>query len=130
MTKGDHMPTSFSSTPEGEQRAAYIQSLRELAGWLADNPSAPIPSASNQQMSMPVMTNEAVEAFATEHHLPVAFDDDGNASCDVRFGPIAFHVYGYVDFTAHLAQMNERRAREWAEQQGLVIQSAPLAAVS
>lgn len=122
-------PATNSNQPD-DTRAQYIQGLHDLAEWLKANPAAPIPSPTLQRMGMPVMTNTAVVAFAIKHGLTYDFDSDGNASCDVHFGPVALNVYGYANFTTHLAQMNERHAREWADRQGLVIQKTPLAAAS
>lgn len=122
-------PTTNSNQPD-DTRAQYIQGLHNLAEWLTANPAAPIPSPTLQRMGMPVMTNTAVVAFAIEHGLTVDYDSNGNASCDVHFGPLVLNVYGYDDFTTHLAQMKERDAREWADRQGLVIQTTPLAAAS
>jgi hypothetical protein len=101
-------------------RDAYIAGLRELADWLEKHPDVELPTT--DRLLVPLSTNLAVEEFAAAHDLTVEIDEDGNAAVDVKFGPIAFHAYGYADFKQHVAQLNEKTARNWANQNGMVIQ--------
>ncbi|MER6350564.1 hypothetical protein ABT186_01605 [Streptomyces sp. NPDC001634] len=110
------MPTS-SLNPNRDE---YIAGLRELADWLEQHPEYGTPVTS--QMLLPLTTNSAVEDFAAAHGLTVEVDDDGNASTDIKFGPISYHAYGYADFNKHVKQLNERRARTWAAKNDMVIQ--------
>lgn len=103
-------------------REEFVQGLRAFADWLADTAGAEAPQG--QRMLLPLHTNAAVEAFAAEHGLTLAYDDEGNASADLMFGPLAYHAYGYVDFDAHCAAEDERLARRWAEKNGLIITAA------
>lgn len=100
-----------------EQRQQAIDGLRALADFLESTPSVPTMGA--QRMLLSLTTNPAVEAFAAEHGLSVRYDDEGNASADLKFGPLTYHAYGYVDFAEHLARRAEQQARSWAERKGL-----------
>jgi hypothetical protein len=106
---GDPAPTNPTA------RAAAV-GLRELADWLDANPSVPFYGT---RLLLALHTNAAVVEFAEAQGWPVAYDGEGNASAARAFGPIAYRAYGYVDFEAHCAAEDERRAREWAEKQGL-----------
>lgn len=99
-------------------RSEYISSLRQLADWLAAHPDMPVPSY-RSAVNLPVLTNAAVEEFATTHAHAVVYDSEGNASVSVSFGSIDYHVYGYMDFEAHVAASNERDARQWADEHGV-----------
>lgn len=103
-------------------RNEYIAGLRQFADWLEQNPE--IPAADPQRLLLPLHTNPAVEAFAAEHDLKVTVDDEGNASCSLQFGLLTYHVYGYVDFKQHCADLDAKRARRWAEANGMTISSA------
>lgn len=103
-----------------DRRAAYIAGLRAFADWLEANPD--VPAGGTQRLLQPLHTNAAVEEFAAKHDLTVVVDDDGNASCDVLFGPITYHAYGYEDFATFSDQIAERHARQWADSKGLTIQ--------
>lgn len=103
-------------------RTEYIAGLRKFADWLESNPN--VPESWGERLLLALHTNTAVEEFATAHGLRVAYDDEGNASCDMVFGPITYHVYGYVDFDEHCARNDERKARRWAAKQGMVIRPA------
>jgi len=103
-------------------RDKYIAGLRAFANWLEASPEMQEPI--NQQLLVPLMTNAATESFAKTHGLDVAYDAEGNASCSLKFGPITYHAYGYVDFAEHVERANERDARRWADRKGLVIQPA------
>lgn len=107
--------------PEGDERAQYVAGLRGLADWLECS-AAPIPTG--HRLLLPLHSNPAVEAFAAEHDLEVVYDREGNASADLRFGQIAYHVFGYVDFGKHCERAEERQARAWADRNGLVLRSA------
>ncbi|RPK56148.1 hypothetical protein EES43_24210 [Streptomyces sp. ADI96-02] len=98
-------------------RTEYIAGLRQLATWLEENPSVRV--SSDERFLVPLHTNTAVEEFAAEHSLPVVMDDEGNKSAQMQFGPITYYAYGYVDFAQHTAEMDERRARKWADEQGM-----------
>lgn len=108
-------------SPEGDERAQYVAGLRGLADWLECS-AAPVPTS--QRLLLPLHSNPAVEAFAAEHDLEVVYDREGNASADLRFGQITYHAYGYVDFAEHCERSNERQARAWADQNGLVLRPA------
>ncbi|MGW3594951.1 hypothetical protein [Streptomyces sp. NPDC005167] len=103
-------------------RDQYIAGLREFADWLEQHPTVAAPNA--QRLLLPLSTNPKVEAFAAEHGLTVDTDDEGNMSVELQFGPISYHVYGYANFAEHCAKDNERRARQWAEAQGLELRKA------
>jgi hypothetical protein len=107
---------------DATQRAEYVAALRAFADWLDANPDVETPGY--QRLLLALTTNEAVEEFAQAHGLDVAYDDEGNASADLAFGPIVYHVYGYVDFAAHCERNAERDARAWASKKGMVIQPA------
>ena len=99
-------------------RDEYIAGLRAFTDFLEQNPGVE-PQA--QRLLLALTTNAAAEQFAAEHGLTVEYDDEGNASCDLKFGPVVYHAYGYVDFAEHCEQNTERRARRWAEAKGLAI---------
>ncbi|MFD6874496.1 MULTISPECIES: hypothetical protein [unclassified Streptomyces] len=105
-----------------DDRILLIAGLRALACWLETTPQAPSPG--NQRMLLPLHVNSAVEAFAAEHGLTVTHDDEGNASADMRFGPLSYHVYGYRDFDEHCENADARTARRWAARNGLRITEA------
>ncbi|MCX5138375.1 hypothetical protein [Streptomyces sp. NBC_00338] len=98
-------------------RTEYIAGLRELANWLEINPTGPFPS--DNRLLVPLVTNDAVAAFATEYGASVTTNKDDNTSAELRFGSLTYYAYGYADFTDHLAKQNEKQARAWAEKQGL-----------
>jgi hypothetical protein len=100
-----------------DTRAQYTAALRQFADWLDANPQYNAPTS--QKLLLPLLTNPAVREFADRHGLEVATDAEGNLSAEIAFGPIAYHVYGYVDFAAHVAAKSERDARRWADQNGL-----------
>ncbi|MPY47064.1 hypothetical protein [Streptomyces acidicola] len=101
-------------------RAEYIAGLREIADWLEQHPDADLPST--DRLLLPLSTNPAVEEFAATLGLTAEIDEEGNAAVDLKFGPIAFHAYGYADFTEHVKEHHERQARNWADKNGMVIQ--------
>lgn len=104
------------------ERTASVAGLRALADWLESNPA--VPALSDQRLLLALSTNAAVEEFATAQGLDVAFDDEGNASCNLKFGPIQYFAYGYADFAEHCERSAERRARQWAARKGLEIRPA------
>lgn len=111
-----------------EKRLMAIAGLRALADFLESDPSRPVPSS--QHLNVPLMKNPVVEEFAAGQGLAVEYDDEGNASTDLKFGPLTYHVYGYVDFDAHIERHAETNARSWAERNGLEIRPAEAAQVS
>ena len=115
------MPSS--QTPKRDE---YIAGLRRLADWLEQNPD--LPAGGAQRVLLPLTTNPAVEEFASVHGLTVKVDEDGNASADIEFGPIVYHAYGYADFAEWCKRQDERRARQWADRNGMVIESREEAA--
>jgi hypothetical protein len=100
-------------------RADFTTGLRQLADWLDANPQVRQPGS--ERLLISLSTNPAVEEFAAQHGLQTTADDEGNLSADLTFGPITYHAYGYVDFDAHCARNDERRARSWAAEQGLTL---------
>jgi hypothetical protein len=98
-------------------RAEFTNALRQLADWLDANPQYPHPT--RERVLLPLHTNAAVREFADRFGLGVSADAEGNLSAEIKFGPVAYHVYGYVDFAAHCAADEERRARRWAEKSGM-----------
>ncbi|MFE7395676.1 hypothetical protein [Streptomyces sp. NPDC057557] len=103
-------------------RDEYIAGLRQFADWLENNPAVADPG--RQQLLLPLMTNAAVDAFATEHGLTVSTDAVGNMSVEIQFGPITYRAYGYIDFAQHVADREEQQARRWAEKKGLELRKA------
>ncbi|MEV4917837.1 hypothetical protein AB0K47_13615 [Streptomyces tirandamycinicus] len=108
-------------SPEGDERTRYVAGLRSLADWL-ERSDAPVPGSA--RLLLPLRTNDAVAAFAATHDLQVVYDREGNASADLHFGQLIYHAYGYVDFDAHCELANERQARAWASEHGLVLRPA------
>jgi hypothetical protein len=102
-----------------EKRTGFIEGLRALAGWLEENPAAPVPYV--QDVQVPVTTNAQVEEAAAALGVDPVYDAEGNASIEVTLGALKYRVYGYADFSEHLERHHERSARQWAERQGLVI---------
>lgn len=102
------------------ERAELIVGLRALADALEANASMPLPVV-NSRWLVPLTTNAAVEEFAAGRGLTVEYDDEGNAGADVPFGPMTYHVYGYIDFAEHCERRAEKDARQWAERNGLEI---------
>jgi hypothetical protein len=111
--------STSSQNPTTDPRAAFIAGTRKFADWLEANPQFTAPLDSRFLLAL--HTNPAVEEFAAEHGLTVAYDDEGNASADLHFGPVVYHAYGYVDFIAHCERNHERQARRWAENKGLAL---------
>ena len=112
------MNTSSQTDSGSSARDEFTAGLRAFADFLEQNPSV---ETQSQRLLLALTTNEATEAFAAEHDLTVVYDGEGNASCDLKFGPIVYHVYGYRDFAEHCEKNNEQRARSWAESKGLAI---------
>ncbi|MFE0037428.1 hypothetical protein [Streptomyces sp. NPDC059015] len=112
-------------SPRENERARFVAGLRGLADWL-ESSDAPVPDS--QRLLLPLHSNADVETFAAAQDLEVAYDREGNASADLHFGEIVYHAYGYVDFDEHCARANERHARTWAEENGLVLRPAGEAA--
>jgi hypothetical protein len=110
---------STSSQNSTDRRSAFIAGVREFADWLEANPQFTTPL--DERFLLALHTNPAVEEFAAERDLTVDYDDEGNASVDLRFGPITYHVYGYVDFAEHCERNRERQARSWADRKGLAL---------
>lgn len=113
---------------QSARRTAFAAGLRSFADWLEQHPDELMPVG--QRMLMPLQTNGAVVAFAARHGIPVTFDDEGNARADLSFGGVGYHVYGYVDFDAHVARRQAGDALEWAEQHGLELRPKRTAAHS
>lgn len=109
----------MSQPIEATASTAYTEGLRALADWLDANPSVQQPLG--ERLLLPLHTNPAVEALASEYGLTVVYDDEGNASVELSFGPVVYRAYGYVDFKKHCERDNEERARAWARRKGLVI---------
>ena len=107
-----------SSNPD---RDSYSSGLRQLADWLEQHPAVPYPVYSTQ-IAVPLMDNARVEAFASAAGMDVETDEDGNTSATVHFGGLTYRGYGYANWEQHLAQHNESRARNWADQNDMVIE--------
>lgn len=105
---------------QNPDRDTYIAGLRDLADWLEKHPDVELPTT--DRLLLPLTTNPALEEFASAHGLTVEVDEDGNASANLKFGPITFHAYGYANFQEHVKQLNERQARSWADKNGMVIE--------
>lgn len=110
----------MSTSSQNSARNEYIAGLRQFADWLEQNPTVKAPVG--DQLLLSLLTNEAVEEFAATHGLTVVTDAEGNASTDLVFGSIVYHVYGYVDFADHLKRGKESQARSWADENDMVIQ--------
>lgn len=110
----------MSESSQNPARTEFIAGLRQLADWLEQNPDVKIPGG--ERMLLPLTTNDAVEEFAATHGLTVAMDADGNASVDLGFGSIVYHVYGYANFADHLKRGEEKQARGWADKNDMIIQ--------
>lgn len=110
-----------------DARAQYLAGLRDLATWLEQNPAQELPVS--RTFNVPLTTNSAVKDWAADNGMSdaVQYDKEGNASVSLRFGPIALHMYGYVDFAEHCERSRGRDAREYAEKHGLVLVEAPAA---
>ncbi len=102
-----------------DRRGEFIAGLRALADFLEATPS--VPCSSDERILLPLHTNAAVEHLATTLGLNVDYDAEGNAALRLQFGPLTYHLYGYVDFDAHCARADEKRARTWAASRGLSI---------
>ncbi|MGW2539445.1 hypothetical protein ACWC5I_00855 [Kitasatospora sp. NPDC001574] len=100
-------------------RAAFTASLRQFADWLDTNTQYPHPG--EQRFLLCLLTNAAVSEFATRFGLETNADDEGNLSANIEFGPVTYHVYGYVDFDTHYAAAEERAAHAWAARTGMRI---------
>ncbi|MER5461601.1 hypothetical protein ABT010_13125 [Streptomyces sp. NPDC002668] len=116
MSSSSQNPAPISSSTARDE---FVAGLRAFADFLEQNPGVKAPG--DQRLLLALTTNDAVESFAVEHGLPLEFDKDGNAFCDLAFGPVVYHAYGYVDFNKHCEQANEKRARRWAEAKGLAL---------
>jgi hypothetical protein len=103
-----------------DHRTEYIAGLRELANWLKQNPGIDVPSSAD--ILLPLTKNDVVEAQAAAASLDVRYDSGGNASATIEFGPIIYRAYGYADWDQHYAQQKEKRARDWANENDMVIQ--------
>jgi len=107
------------------ERDEYVAGLRALADWLEGN-EVEVPAFHRQRLLLSLATNADVEQFADKHNATVQFDREGNASCDLSFGPVTYHAYSYADFQLHLSRQEERRARGWADQNGMeIVPAAP-----
>ncbi|MEX3101185.1 MULTISPECIES: hypothetical protein [unclassified Streptomyces] len=110
------------------KRAELIAGLRALADALEADVSMPVPGT--QKLNVYLPTNAQVGQFAAERGLAVEYDDEGNASVDITFGPMTYHVYSYADFEEHRERWAEKDARKWAERKGLEIRPAVTEAVT
>lgn len=112
---------------EIDARAQYLAGVRELITWLEQNPTQPLPAS--REFNVPVRTNSAVKDWAADNDMTgaVQYDEEGNASIHLPFGPVALHVYGYADFAEHCDRTDGRNAREYAEKHGLVLVKVPAA---
>lgn len=108
----------------GIPRANYIAGARAMLDWLEAHPDTNLPSL--DKVLVALTTNSAVEEWATAHGLTdlVTYDDEGNASADVEFGPVTLHVYGYRDFTEHSDKLDGRTAERYAAKHGLELVEA------
>lgn len=104
-------------------RDEYAASLRAFADWVENEAvEADLMSAlQSQKFLLALSENPAVVEFAAKHKADVKFDDEGNASCDLTFGSITCHAYGYVDFDQHIRDAEEKYARRWANENGMEI---------
>lgn len=113
--------TDATASALTDDQAAYVSGLVDLAGWLSNNPDA-IPDYIDHQVLLALLTNGAVEEFAARHGLKVVYDDEGDASVSVRFGPIKFYAYGYlVDFAERYAQRRRSAVEKFAAEHGLAL---------
>ncbi|MFJ3984335.1 hypothetical protein [Streptomyces fungicidicus] len=110
----------MSTSSQNSDRDAYINSLRELADWLEQHPDVEAPMSN--RFLLPLTTNQAVEEFAATHGLTVEVDSNGNTEAILHFGSIDYVAYGYADFSEFCKQNNEKQARTWADQNGMVIE--------
>lgn len=101
-------------------RDEYINGLRQLADWLHRHPDVAVPYS--KYISLPLSTNARVEEFAAAAGVEVVTDAEGNTQATLHFGPIEYYAYGYADFSSFSEQLNEDRAREWAERNDLTLQ--------
>ncbi|GAA1164383.1 hypothetical protein F4556_002388 [Kitasatospora gansuensis] len=106
-----------------DDRTHFLTGMRQFTDWLTANPDCPAPR--DERILLFLATNQAVTEFATRYDLDPKADAEGNLSVNLTFGPIVYHVYGYVDFNAHCAASDERQARTWAAGQGLEIVAKP-----
>jgi hypothetical protein len=110
-------------TPTTPLRDALLSGLRQAENFLSLNRDLPVPS--DLRLLIPVSTNNAVREFAVEHLLPdadVRHDRHGNASLDIRFGPlVTYHVYGYRDFAESCERTDAAVAERYATSHGLVL---------
>jgi hypothetical protein len=104
-------------------RADYINGLRNLADWLEQNPSVPVPEYADRIL-VPLMTNADVEQVAEAASLTVECDKDGNAAATFDLGPIEYRLYGYADWDTWRVKHAENTARDWAAKNGMTIQPA------
>lgn len=100
-------------------RAVYIQALHDLANWYTAHPQAPIPPG---RILVPLATNNDVQEVAASLDKTVKYDEEGNTSFTVTFGPVICHFYGYADFAEYSAREDSRRALKWAEENGMSVQ--------
>ncbi|PJN22403.1 hypothetical protein [Kitasatospora sp. CB02891] len=103
-------------------RTDLIAGIRQFADWLEATPDVPAPTS--PRFLLPLSTNSAVIAFASEHGLTTTADAEGNLSAALTFGSVTYEAYGYVDFEEHRAAIAERNARTWAAENGLQITSS------
>lgn len=116
MPAAEHTPTGVLS----QEQRAFVDGLVELAGWLETRPDA-VPVYSNRIL-LALHTNGAVEDFAARHGFEVAYSDpEGNASANIQFGAITFHVYGYFDWDEHCERAERRDAEAYAAKHGMTL---------
>lgn len=102
------------------ERAGFISGIHRFATWLEQHPDVEAPR--DKRLLLACHTNDAVAAFATEHGISpdlVRYDEEGNASLDLEFGPVSYHVYGYRDFEQHCEDAAARQAQRYARSHGL-----------
>jgi hypothetical protein len=121
--------STSSTTPEqsiadqpDDSRPQFVAGVRAFADWLEANPQAKAPIG--ERFLLPLTTNDRVAEFAATHGLEVVADEHGNTSCNLTFGPIVYHAYGYADFAADCERTDEERARKWAARKGLELVAA------
>lgn len=101
-----------------DNRTDYINGLRQLADFLTNNPTAPIPLP---RINVCVFANAKVTAFGNldDVQLTPTADDEGNLAITVMVGSIEYYVYGYANWDEHRATWEAKQARDWADKNGM-----------
>lgn len=113
----------MTNNSDAGHRAEFVAGLRALADFVAAHADVPVPAFPS--LSNPVGAADEVRAFGAAHGLAVT-EGGKQASTTVRvcFGSLEYQVYGYDDWDTAHEHVQQRQARNYADEHGLALVAA------